>query len=205
MYIPASFVETDPNKLFSAMEQYSFATVISGAGSEMTANHFPFLLQRDAGPHGTLLGHMARANPQWRSADGQPVLVIFQGPHAYISPTWYESQQVVPTWNYVAVHAYGTFHVDQDPGRVLQRVRETVDLYETHEAHPWSMDTQDPVFIDRLLQAIVNFEIKLERLEGKWKLNQNHPPDRRAKVVQALRERGDENARAMADLMVAPD
>src|SRR5688572_23601686 len=112
MYIPATFAETDRNKLFEFIEQYSFATLVSTSGAEPIASRLPFLFDRQAGPHGRLLGHMARANPQWKTADGTRVLVMFDGPHAYISPTWYESRQVVPTWNYVAVHAYGTLHVD---------------------------------------------------------------------------------------------
>src|SRR5262245_55708329 len=105
MYIPTAFAETDPGTLFGFIEAYSFGLLVSTHQGGPFASHLPLLLEREAGPHGTLLGHMARANPQWHDLDGQEVLAVFSGPHAYVSPTWYESEQVVPTWNYVAVHA----------------------------------------------------------------------------------------------------
>ena len=107
MYIPAAFVESDPTALHGFIEQHSFGLLVSQLDGQPFASHLPFLLDRAAGTQGTLIGHMARANPQWRQSDGQTALVIFSGPHAYISPTWYEADQVVPTWNYAAVHAYG--------------------------------------------------------------------------------------------------
>jgi len=106
MYIQSNFVETDQHKLHDFIERQSFVTLVSNDGGEPVASHLPLLLDRDHGPHGRLIGHMARANPQWQSADNQSVLAIFHGPHAYISPTWYEAVNVVPTWNYVAVHVY---------------------------------------------------------------------------------------------------
>ncbi len=203
MYIPASFAETDPDKLFDFIERHSFATLISTNQTEPLASHLPLLIERQAGTHGCLLGHMARANPQWKGTDGQRVLAIFHGPHAYISPTWYEAQQVVPTWNYVAVHAYGTLRVDEDGDRLLQRLRQTINVYEAGMPSPWPIDAQDGNFINRLLEAIVGFEIELDRIEGKWKLNQNHPLERRNRVIRALREQGDQNSRSIADLMAA--
>ena len=188
MYIPASFQETDINKLHDFIEQHSFATLISQHDSEPVASHLPLLLDRKSSSNGRLIGHMARANPQWQSAAAQHVLVIFHGPHAYISPTWYEAQNVVPTWNYIAVHAYGLFRLIEDQDRLLEIVSQTVRQYESPRPQPWSMDSPDSEFIDKLLSAIVGFEIDIERLEGKWKLNQNHPPERREKVICGLRE-----------------
>src|SRR5688572_14776013 len=107
MYVPSSFAPPDEASLFDAIEQYSFALLVTGGGDELVASHLPLLLDRTLGARGTLLGHMARANEQWQSAAGEPALAVFSGPHAYVSPTWYEATQVVPTWNYVAVHAYG--------------------------------------------------------------------------------------------------
>src|SRR5262245_52454200 len=102
MYIPSAFAQADPAELFAFMESYSFALLVSTHEGEPFGTHIPLLLERDTGPHGTLVGHMARANPHWRGLDGQPVLAVFSGPHAYVSPTWYESENVVPTWHYVA-------------------------------------------------------------------------------------------------------
>src|SRR5690348_15905966 len=114
MYIPKHFAENDLNRLHNAIERYSFATVVSQNDGELEASHLPLLLERGSGAQGTLLGHMAKANLQWRRAAGQQVFVIFSGPHAYVSPQWYQATEVVPTWNYVAVHAYGRLELIED-------------------------------------------------------------------------------------------
>src|SRR3954469_15609634 len=111
MYIPAAFAERDLTKLHDFIEQHSFGLLVSQVDGLPFASHLPFLLDRTAGPHGTLIGHMARANPQWRTLAGQMALVVFSGPHAYVSPTWYEAANTVPTWNYAAVHATGRAEV----------------------------------------------------------------------------------------------
>lgn len=200
MYIPSSFQEADRPTLYDFIERNSFGVLVSQHCDVPFATHLPFLLDRDAGQFGTLVGHMARANPHWKQATGQNVLVIFSGPHAYISPTWYEAAHVVPTWNYVAVHAYGTLRLIEEPDSVLEIVRSSVEYYERTMPRPWTLD-ESPTFIDRLLTQIVGFRIAIERIEGKWKLNQNHPAERRARVVNALSARGDENATAIAELM----
>lgn len=201
MYTPTSFIETDQDKLHGFIQQHSFATLVSQTAPEPLASHLPLLLDRDAGSHGTLIGHMARANPQWRQAEGQVVLVIFHGPHAYISPTWYEAVDVVPTWNYVAVHAYGKLRLEMDRCRTLEIVRQYVEFYEANLPHPWSLDEADADFVDGLLDAIVGFEIVIDRMEGKWKLNQNHDDRRRTNVIRALREAGGEDQNQIAAMM----
>ncbi|HEX5102715.1 MAG TPA: FMN-binding negative transcriptional regulator [Pirellulaceae bacterium] len=200
MYVPAHFAENDPAALHDAMERYSFATLISRAGGEPFASHLPLLLERDSGPQGTLIGHMARANPQWREAAGQVVLAVFSGPHAYISPTWYAAEQVVPTWNYVAVHAYGRLELIDDPAAAEAVLRRTIDVYEASQPQPWQLD-ESPQFALRLVRQIVAFRIPIERTQGKWKLNQNHPEERRERVVAALESQADENSREIARLM----
>src|SRR5262249_28452780 len=140
------------------------------------------------------------ANPQWQQAGGQIALVVFSGPHAYISPAWYEADHVVPTWNYVAVHAYGPVQVIEDKGALLDIVQKTMGVYEQAMPQPWSFD-RSSAFADRLLAQIVGFRIEIQKLEGKWKLNQNHPVERRKKVMRALLKQGDENARAIAAVM----
>ncbi len=201
MYVPAAFAETDLTQLHDFIGRHSFGLLVSQVDALPFATHLPFLLDRTAGPRGALVGHMARANPQWREADGQTVLTIFSGPHAYISPTWYEAEQVVPTWNYTAVHAYGRLQIIEDESALLEILQETVGLYESAMPRPWSFDGTG-TFAHRMLAQIVGFRMEIDKIEGKWKLNQNQPVERREKVVQALLQRqGDENAEAVAVLM----
>jgi transcriptional regulator len=200
MYTPAAFAESDLTKLHDFIEQNSFGTLVSQIDERPFASHVPFLLERQSGPHGTLIGHLARANPQWESPGDQTFLAVFSGAHAYISPTWYEADHVVPTWNYVAVHVYGQLDVIEDRAMLLDLVQRMVQVYERGMPRPWSFATPS-TFVDKMLAQIVGFRIRIERIEGKWKLNQNHPIERRKKVVQALRERPDENSQAVAEMM----
>jgi len=200
MYIPSHFAQTDLATLHAFIERYSFGLLVSQLDGEPFASHLPFLLDRTAGPHGTLVGHMARANPQWKELTDRPVLAVFSGPHAYVSPTWYEATNVVPTWNYVAVHATGRARVIEDRDELLSIVSRSVAVYEVGMPRPWVLDTSGP-FVERMLAQIVGFRIEIDRLEGKWKLNQNHPAERRAKVIAALERHGDENSRGVAKMM----
>ena len=200
VYVPPSFAETDLTKLQDAIEQYSFAVLTSAGGGELTASHLPLLLDRFPPPNGTLLGHMARANHHWRTAANQPSLAVFSGPHAYISPRWYEAERVVPTWNYVAVHVYGTLELIDDPVEILALLHRTVEHYESSLPEPWRLE-DPPQFLEQLAQQIVAFRIPIDRIEGKWKLNQNHSPDRREKVIAALTKRPDAQSQAIAELM----
>ena len=200
MYVPAHFAETDPATLHDFIERHSFGLLVSQVEGVPFATHLPLLLDRDAGPHGTLVGHVARANPHWRELVGQTALAIFSGPHAYISPTWYESENVVPTWNYVAVHAYGPVELVEDRDAVLDIVRRSVKVYESGMPRPWALGEMS-TFLDRMLSQIVGVRIAIERIEGKWKLNQNHPVERRKKVVDALTEQGGADALAIAAMM----
>ncbi len=201
MYTPPAFAQSDQAKLHDFIEQHSFATLVTADHSTATASHLPVLLEREAGSHGRLIGHMARANPQWRGADGNQALAIFGGPHAYISPSWYESKNVVPTWNYAAVHAYGTFRVIDNKAQLLEIVSRYVDFYEQESEIPWSLQSADADFVDKLLDAIIGFEIEIDRVEGKWKLSQNHDVARRSRVIRALRKAGGDNREQTASLM----
>jgi transcriptional regulator len=198
MYIPSAFAETDLNKLHDFIEQNSFGLLVTEVDSQPFASHLPLLLERNVGPHGTLIGHMARANPQWRQAAGQTALAIFSGPHAYISPAWYEAEQVVPTWNYTAVHIYGRVEIFEDAETLLKIVEQSMRFYE--RSGPATIDGS-ATFVRKMLTQIVGFRIEITKIEGKWKLNQNHPLERREKVVRALSQRGDENALAIAAMM----
>lgn len=130
------------------------------------------------------------------------MLAVFSGPHAYISPAWYEAENVVPTWNYTAVHAYGRATLVEDPVSLFEIVQSTTETYEKSRPAPWAVGERD-TFLERLLAMIVGFRIEIERIEGKWKLSQNHPVERRQKVIRALRQAGGEPARAVADAMAA--
>lgn len=200
MYIPAHFAESDRNTLHDFIEQHAFGLLVSQHDGEPFVTHLPFLLDRTAGPNGTLLGHMARQNPQWRDLVGQPLLAVFRGPHAYISPTWYQAEKTVPTWNYVAVHAYGKAELIEEPTALIALVRELTSVAERSMPKPWDFDKADP-FFQRVVTQVVGFRVKIERLEGKWKLNQNHPAERRERVIAALRDQGWDDAREIANLM----
>lgn len=200
MYIPAAFRQTDRDQLCEFIERNSFGMLASQVDGEPFVSHLPFLLNRTAGPHGALIGHLARANPQWRQADGQNVLAVFAGPHAYISPSWYEADNVVPTWNYVAVHVYGTLHVVPDGPALAGILQDFTAYYEAALPRPWQFDAASD-FATKLMTAVAGFRIEISRIEGKWKLNQNRPPEQRERVVQQLRALGDENSQAIAALM----
>ena len=201
MYVPASFAEDDPEKLHEFIRGNSFAILTSVGPSGLIAGHLPLLLDVDAGsgPRGCLIGHMARANPQWRGVLGE-VMVVFHGPHAYVSPSWYEEKGTVPTWNYVAVHAYGTLELVEGRDDLLDILRRSVSFYEGGRASPWVFDESDGS-IEGFLKAIVGFRIEITRLEGKWKLNQNHSVERRRRVIDALGRAPDESSREVGRLM----
>lgn len=200
MYLPEHFRQTDRTTIFDFMERHSFATVVTVQDGEPFASHLPLLVDRDAGPHGMLVGHLALANSQHRQAAGQRVLVLFQGPHTYISPTWYAEPNVVPTWNYATIHAYGVWEPIDDQTSLKRIVRETVDVHECTMPQPWRLDEDAPL-VDALLKQIVGFRIVIDRLEAKWKLNQNHSQVRRERVIAALEERNHGDDRAIAALM----
>ena len=202
MYIPTSFAETDLVTLHDFIEQHSFGMLISQVEGVPFATHLPFLLDRNVGPHGSLLAHAARANPQWRHFAAQTVLAVFSGPHAYISPTWYEDENLVPTWNYLAVHVYGEITIVEDESSLQELLHSLVEVYERAMPKPWSFDPS-ATYVKQNLAEIVGFRIDITKIEGKFKLNQNHPVERRAKVVSALRVSGGENAQAIAAAMQA--
>jgi transcriptional regulator len=196
MYVPNAFREDDVARLHEFIRAWSFALLVTDVDGAPVATHLPFVLDTD-GPGARLIGHMARANPQWRSFDGvRPALVVFAGPHAYVSPTWYATAPAVPTWNYAAVHAYGCPRVLDG----LAARRDAVErLVAVHEA-AWRLADQPEDFVAGMLGGIVAFELPIARLAGKLKLSQNRPAADRTGVVRAL-EAGGPSARAVADLM----
>lgn len=201
MYSPTAFVENDPAVLLDFMAAHGFATMFSLVEGAPFASHLPLLPQRDADGKIVLLGHLARGNPQWREADGQRVLAVFHGPHAYISPRWYETKNTVPTWNYMVVHAVGSLRCLADPVATRAVLARLTAKYEADSAAPWSMDELDEQVARGLAEGIVAFEITVDSLEGKFKLNQNHPAERQKRVITALLERGDAESVAVANAM----
>lgn len=202
MYIPHAFRETRPEVLRDLIRRHSFGTLVSQVDGELFATHLPFLLEPERGPHGTLVAHMARANPHWQSfPGGGDVLVIFQGSHAYISPSWYSTEVAVPTWNYVAVHASGRARTIADPAAARRVLEKTVDFYEASFEQPWTMDGLPEEYVDKMAANVVAFEVEITRLEGKLKLSQNRSLADRKGVIAALRDQGDANATAVAAMM----
>ncbi len=199
MYTPAHFQIDDRDTLNAFMRQHSFATIVSSDGNVPQATHTPVLLNPTQGPHGCLLSHMARANPQWRHFSSTEVLVIFTGPHAYISPAWYVTEPAVPTWNYTAVHAYGIPRIVTQHDRFAQMLHDLVEFYEAERPNRWH-GTLPAEFRDGLMKGIVGIEIEITRLEGKFKLSQNRPQDAPS-VIAALQDSMDQTDRDTAKMM----
>lgn len=200
MYLPTVFRETDPGVIFDFVERHSFGLLTTIYHDAPFTSHLPMLLGRTEGPEGTLVGHWARTNPQAIDADGQEGLAVFVGPHAYVSPSWYAEPNVVPTWNYATVHAYGRLETFDDSEQLLDVVSRSVATYEARLPQPWRLDVDAPL-VRKLLGQIVGFRLVVQRWEAKFKLNQNHPQARRERVVAALLERGDPESAAVARLM----
>jgi transcriptional regulator len=183
MYVPSHFAETDPAVLHAFLREHPLALLVT---PDLETTHVPVLFDPAAGPHGTLRCHVARANAHSRIlAAGAEVLAVFTGPEHYISPSWYPSKQehrkVVPTWNYIAVHARGTATSFEDPPALLAHLRELVDTHEAAFEQPWSVDDAPADFVENLTRSIIGIEIRLTSLQGKWKMSQNRPlPDRTA-------------------------
>jgi transcriptional regulator len=178
MYIPPSNAEHRPEVLHAFMEAHPFAALVTASEDGLFATHLPLVLDRTRGPCGVLEGHIARANPQHRQV---PVvaeaLVIFSAPNAYITPTWYpekaEHGKVVPTWNYVAVHAYGTVRFRDDDEFLERHLQALVTQQERSREQPWAVSDAPAEYIAQQRRAIVGFELPISRLEGKWKMSQN--------------------------------
>lgn len=197
MYIPTPFVVEDKDTLFDFIEEHSFGILISNSDQVPVATHLPLTLDRE---NGYLFGHFAKPNPQWTDILNQEVLIIFHGPHSYISSSWYESNQSVPTWNYTAVHAYGEIEYMEDKQELLRTLNDLVTKYESPESS-YKIDPSNIAVVEGLMKGIVGFKMKINRLEGKWKLSQNHSKERQERVIHALEQVGTEDAEAIARLM----
>lgn len=206
MYTPKHFEEPRVDVLHELMRRHSLATLVTMGGNGLEANHIPLFLSPGGGALGTLRGHVSRANPMWRNADpGVEALAVFAGPDAYVSPSWYatrrETGQAVPTWNYVVAHAYGPLRVIEDPDWLRAHVEELTRAHEDGRPDGWSVKEAPADYTARLMAGIVGIEMTLSRIEGKWKVSQNQPPQNRAGVIRGLEASGSEAAAAIAKLV----
>lgn len=188
------------------MGQHPFAMLVTMTSRGLDANHLPFVFDPEPSPYGTLRGHVARANPIWRECQANPdALVIFQGPDSFISPSWYPTKQetgaVVPTWNYIAVHAHGTVRVIEDAGWLRAHVEALTDHLEAGREAPWAVSDAPDDYIQKMVGAIVGIEMPIARVSGKWKLSQNRSERDRAGVVDGLRREGSASSAVMAELV----
>lgn len=204
MYIPKHFDEPRNDVMQALMRDYPLATLVTLSGTGLNANHIPLHWVQDDGSHyGSLRGHIARSNPLWRDFDPQTeVLAVFQAENAYISPSWYASKprtgKVAPTWNYAAVHAYGKLRIIDDPAWIRRQLEAMTQALEACFPEPWSVSDAPADFTERLITQIVGIEISVTRLQGKWKVSQNQPPENQSSVINTLRESGQP---AMANLV----
>jgi len=206
MYVPKLFEEPDLSVLHALVREHPLGTWVTHDDGGLVANHVPFVLDAGHGEYGALRAHVARANPVWQAVSTTVrSLVVFQGPQAYVTPSWYPTKQVsgevVPTWNYAVVHAYGLPRVIQDRSWLLSLVGDLTTRHEAGEAHPWSLTDAPQDFLDRLLENVVGIEIPIERLVGKWKVSQNRPEPDRLGVALGMAARDDDGSRAIASLV----
>jgi transcriptional regulator len=202
LYVPPLFKEDRIDVLHAAIRGSGLATLVTLTADGLIASHVPMLLDPDPAPFGTLLGHVARPNPQARGAvPGVQALAIFLGPDAYITPSWYATKRangkVVPTWNYVTIHAYGPVEFFDDTERLRAIVTRLTEREERARAEPWAVTDAPADFIDGMLKGIVGFALPIARLEGKWKMSQNRPAEDRAGVVAGLEADGVEDVAAL--------
>ena len=202
MYLPEHFVETEIEVLHQLIRARPLCTLVTLSSNGIDANHFPLYLSPEPAPFGTLRGHVSRANP---IPDGSEALAIFHGPQSYVTPSWYpakaETGKVVPTWNYVVVHAHGKLGLVEDRAWLRAHLQSLTDRNEAGFPEPWKLEDAPSDFTEKLIGGIVGIELPISRLIGKWKTSQNQPEGNRAGVACGLRECGTPDAMEMADLV----
>lgn len=209
MYTPPAFREDDPAELRRIMHEAGLATLVTATEEGLVATPLPLFLDESEGPHGTLYGHVAKANPQWRLPPAGDALAIFHGPDAYVTPSWYASKRehgkVVPTWNYEAVHAYGPAEFFEDEERLRDAVTRLTDIHERPRAEKWAVTDAPEPFVKSQLRGIVGVRMPVVRIEGKRKMSQNRPAADRQGVVAGLSESGREGDRRVAAMIPVDD
>jgi len=206
MYCPAHFAETRPEILHALMRAHPLATLVTMGDGGLNADHVPLILETRNDGRPVLRGHVARANPMWKTLRADlPALAVFHGPDAYISPSWYptkrEHGKAVPTWNYTVVHARGPLRIVEDADWLRQQVESLTQRQESAFAEPWAVGDAPADYVEKMLAAIVGIEIAVTSLEGKWKVSQNQPEGNRAGAAQVLRQMSGDAANAIATLI----
>jgi transcriptional regulator len=205
MYVPPAFREDDLATLHATMRGARLASLVTATDEGLVATPLPLLLAPEEGPYGTLYGHLARANPQWKLPPTGDAMALFMGPDAYVSPSWYPSKlehgKVVPTWNYIAVHAHGPAEFFEDADRLLGVVTRLTDLHERSRAEPWAVTDAPEAFVRGQLRGIVGLRMPITRIEGKRKMSQNRSATDRAGVAAGLAESDRASDRAVAALI----
>jgi transcriptional regulator len=207
MYLPKHFEQPDTDAIARLLVAHPLATLAWPSADGLTAEHLPLMWDRGDGDgvHGTLRGHVARANPVWREAAGAEVLAVFQGPQAYITPSWYpskaETAKVVPTWNYAVAHLHGRLRITENAAWLRALVGRLTDTHEASRAQRWQVGDAPDDYIEQMLRAIVGIEIEVTRIQGKWKVSQNRSASDRAGVAAGLDSLAHEQALAMAALV----
>jgi transcriptional regulator len=190
MYVPPAFREDDPSELRAIMREARLPTLVTSTADGLAATPLPLIFDEGEGEHGVLYGHLAKANPQWKLPSNGEALIIFSGPDAYVTPSWYKSKRehgrVVPTWNYVAVHAYGRAEFFEDEDRLLEAVTRLTNLHEHPRDQPWAVTDAPEPFIKSQLRGIVGLRLPITRIEGKRKMSQNRSADDRKGVAEGL-------------------
>lgn len=204
MYVRSHFEEARTDVMHQLMRAHPLGAMVTLGSGGLDANHVPFEMSADGAPYGTLRAHLPRNNPAWREhAKGMETLVIFQGPQSYISPSLYatkkEDARVVPTYNFMVVHAYGPLRVIDDAGWVRAHLERLTDAFEAGRAQPWKVTDAPDDYIEKMLTVLVGIEIPITKLAGKWKVSQNQPEINRGSVERGLRAAGDVSSVAMAD------
>ena len=206
MYVPKHHEESDLAILHCLIKSHPLATWVTQDDGELLVNHIPFLLDPTRGQFGTLVGHVARANPAWQSFSAEiNSVLVFQGAESYITPSWYPSKhahgKAVPTWDYAIVHAHGMPRAIDDHDWLLQHINDLTDEHERGQALPWKVSDAPQDYMDRMLGSIVGIEIPITKLVGKWKVSQNRPEADKLGIVAGLLGRGDAQSKQMASLV----
>jgi len=204
MHIPKHFEETDLSVLHSLVKSHPLGTWVSQSQGELIANHIPFLIDNRANTNGVLLGHVAKANPVWKTlSENESSIVIFQGAETYITPSWFPSKhehgKAVPTWNYAVVHIHGVPRIIEDKKWILSHLNALTDEHESNQESPWEVADAPKDFVNRMLKGIVGIEITIERIEGKWKTSQNKADVDKLGVIAGLNARNDAKCKEMME------
>ena len=206
MYIPSYHAWADVGAMQTHMAQHALGAWVCSTADGLVANHIPFWLDRGHGRYGRLLGHVSRANPVWRQLSaGSPSVVMFMGPQAYVTPSWYPGKQahgkVVPTWNYVTVHAHGVMRAREDSAWMLNMLTRLTDVQEASRPRPWRLQDAPHDYLQGMMRAIVGIELDIDRLEGRLKASQDEAADDRLGTVQGLTRQTDTQAQSLALLV----